>query len=165
MLRHAVLVVALFGCKGMGHLGSGLGHVASGIGKGIAHAAPAVAKSVGTVAATTAKGVGSVAKGAGTVGKGMGTAVRGVAQAGSLAVRVGEPVAEALLDAAVPDVVFVEQPVMTPPIYDPCLECALDATCDQCTGYGGYACEVAPAGARGRCESTAPADVDPLPEQ
>jgi hypothetical protein len=118
--RLVVLMLLLCGCKGMGGLGhamGGLGHAMSGMG----HAAGGIARVAG--------GVGNA------VGHAAVPVARATLDAASIAVRVGEPVAEAL--ASRPVVINDDPPVIEPdPDHDDaqdlCLDCPDRGNCQSC---------------------------------
>ena len=141
MRRHVlVLVCLLSGCKGMGGFASGLGHVASGFGHvasamgrvaghaaiGLAHAAPHIA----AAAAPVARGIGQVAP----------VIAHGLLNTGTVVVRVGEPVLEAMASGPIEiDNSDYDDFISDGPLVDPCRSCSDD--CASCTGSNGYQCE------------------------
>jgi hypothetical protein len=147
-----LLVVALAlvpGCKSMGSVMSGFGKVAAGAARIVPDAALGLAKATPVIA----KGVAQVG----------GTVARGVVRATPTVLRTTASVAEAI--ATSPDVWIAVPVEVAPPAgsSDPCLICPVDAECGECAGYAGYACVESPAGALGRCESSAPPDAEPAP--
>ena len=145
-----VVVLALVpGCKSMGSVMSGFGKVAAGAARLVPDAAGAVAKATPVIA----KGVAQVG----------GAVARGVVRATPEVLRTTASVAEALATSS--DFWMAVPIEVAPPAgsSDPCLICPLDAECGECVGYAGYACVESPAGALGRCESSAPPDAEPAP--
>jgi hypothetical protein len=139
LLSLVVILSVLPACKSMGGMMSGLGKVAAGA----AHVGGAVAKGV-------AHAGGAVAS--------------GVVHATPSMLRATEAIAEAAI-MMTPDVVVIAPAEAAAPAAvtssDPCIACPLDADCGMCVGYAGYACVTSPAGALGRCESSAPPDAEP----
>lgn len=144
-----VLLCALApGCKSMGGFGNalgGLGHAAGHLASGLGHVA-------GHAAAGLARAAPAVARGMSHAGPGLGRAL------GNSVVRASESVAEAIIEG---DFEYeVNQDVSAP--RDPCASCPIDVNCEDCSGYGGYACELAPPGKDSTCMSTAPSSVVPF---
>ena len=144
-LRLLVVVLALVpGCKSMGSVMSGFGKVATGAARlvpdAVAKATPAIAKGVARVGGAVATGV-----------------VRATPEVLRTTAAVGEALATS-------SEFWMAVPIeVAPPAgaSDPCLICPLDAECGECAGYAGYACIESPAGALGRCESSAPPNAEP----
>jgi hypothetical protein len=145
-LLFVVVLALLPGCKSMGSVMSGFGKVAAGAARLVPDAA---------VKATPV-----IAKGVAQVG---GAVARSVVRATPEVLRTTASVAEALVTSS--DFWMAVPIEVAPPAgaADPCLICPLDAECGECVGYAGYACVESPAGALGRCESSAPPDAASAP--
>jgi hypothetical protein len=165
MRRRLVLLLALLlalapGCKGMGGVAAGLGKVAAGAAKGVAHVAPALIRGVAKAGPALAKGV---AKAGPALARGVGHVGSAVARSAPTLLRVHVAIAEATLRPQIYVGVPVEASI-APSYPDPCVVCPFEDDCGACVGYAGYACVASPAGAPGRCESSAPPDAPPAPE-
>ena len=113
------------------------------------------------------KSMGSVASGFGKVAAGAARAVpdiaRGVARATPTVLRTAASVAEVMATSGEFE---IGAPIEVAPgttMSDPCQICPSDEDCGACAGFAGYACVESPAGALGRCESSAPPDAEPAP--
>ena len=124
-MRLAVLFVLLAGCKtmnGVGKVADGFGRVAGHAGAELAHLAEPVAKAATVTAHAAAK------------------AAPVVLDAASVAVQVGEPVAEAIVASQLqpdPDPDVIVEPV--PPdrdTQDLCLDCPDVGNCNSCLEPG-----------------------------
>jgi hypothetical protein len=130
MLRLALLLALIPGCKSMGGVASGLGHVASAASKvaaPVARASVAVTRATLPIAANIASGMANASVG--------GTSFGPDPAPSEPVVSMGGP----LIDN-----------------HDPCNACPDNLACGACLGNADQVCQWSPAGAYTRCESSVP---------
>jgi len=135
-------VASLTGCKSMG----GFDHIASGLGRGLEH----VAEGAAHVAVEGAKLAPIVEH---AVARTAPIAVDAVAKTAEITMRIGVPLAEALVEDTTVTINTLEPAADV--TVDPCIDCPLEDACGSCTGWGDQACAESPAYELARCSSTA----------